>query len=185
MIRSCFKNTFLPKQSPYRGDGVREGRLSFNIPFRASYLDTMTSCMFSEDKANYAEQPKQAWGCTQNRLGHILSRRFKTQMSPHFLKGRFDRPAGCKPTDNLLETKTGVGGIKVFVPVCTLNIMDKNPTNRNQSLACFVPLTSTTDKFDSTIRATVPTDRSGERFLTGYHMLRFWQFAALATRSTI
>jgi len=123
-------------------------------------------------------------GGMQNRLGHILSCSFKTQVSPHFLKGRFDRPASCESTDDLREIKTDVSGIKVFVPVRALNIMDKYPANRNQPFACFVPPAGISGKFDFAIGAAVPTDCNRDQFSAGYQLLRLWQFLAIGTRSS-
>ena len=185
MIRSLCKNAFLPKQSSHRCDGIREGGVGLDIPFRTANLNTMESCMLGKNKANYAEQSEQARGGAQDRLGHILTRSFKTQMSPHFLEGRFDRPASREPTGDLPEAQADVGGIKVFVPVRALNIMDKDPTNRNQSLACLAPATGISGKFDFAIQAAVPTDCSRHQFPPGHQLLRLWQFAALGAGAAV
>ena len=166
MIRSLSKNSFLPKQSSYGCDGIREGSLGFDIPFCPSYLDTMTPRMLSKNQADHAEQAQQTRGGTQYRLGDILSRRFKT-------------PAGRKPTGNLPTTEARIGGVKVFVPMRTLNIVDKNPTNRQQALAPFVPMPGTAGKLDTTVRATIPTDRSFGELTMYHHFLGRWQFTSL------
>ena len=179
MIRSLCKNAFLPEQPSYCGDDVREGGLGLDIPLCTAKLNTMEPRMLGKNKANHAEQPQQARRGTQDRLGHILTRSFKTQMSPPFLKGRFDRPASREPAGDLPEAQADVGGIKVFVPVRALDVVDKDPANRNQSLACLVPAAGISGKFDFALRAAVPTDCSRDQFPAGHQLFRLWQFAAL------
>lgn len=174
MIRSLFKNASLPKQASHCGDDIRKARLSFDIPLCTANFDTMTSCMFGKDKTDHTEQAQQAWGGAQDRFGHILPRSFKTQMGAYFLKGRFDRPARCKPTGDLLKVEAGIGGIKVFVSVCALEIVNKDPANGNQSFAPFIPLACISGKFNLTVRAAVPTDGGRDQFSPGYKLLRLW-----------
>src|SRR4030042_3716735 len=185
MIRSLFKNSFLPKQPSYCGNGIRECQLGFSIPFCTADIDTMGTCILGKNKANYTEQPQLTRGSSQNRLGHMLTCSFKSQMSTHFLKRCFDRPAGCEPTDNLLKTQAGVCGIKVFVPVSTLDIMDKYPANRDQTFARLVPLTDISGKFHFPLRAAIPANCSGRQFSASYQLLRLWQFASFGARATI
>ena len=132
MMRSLFKNSFFPKQSPYGCNGIREGRFCFGIPLRPSYSDTMTPRMLSKNQAHYAEQAQQTRGCTQHRLGYILSWRFKTQVCTQLLKRGLYGPAGREPTGDLGGSKARNGSVEVLIPMCALNIVDKDPTNRTK-----------------------------------------------------
>ena len=85
------------------------------------------SRVLSKDQADYAEQTEQRRGSAQNRVGDILSWRFKAQMGTRLLKRGLDRPAGREPTDYLSGTEACIGGVKVLVPMCTLNVVDEGP----------------------------------------------------------
>ena len=127
MIRSLCKNSLLPKQSADGCDSVRKGGLGFGIPLCATQPDSMMPRVLSKNQAHHAEQPQQAWSGTQYRFGHILSWCFKTQMITNLLKRGLDRPTRGEPTDNLLRAQTGVRTVYVFVPMCSLDIMDSFP----------------------------------------------------------
>ena len=119
----------------------------------------MTECMLGEDQANDAEQAQQTGHGTQNRQGDMLSRRFKSQVFSHFLKGGFDRPAGGEPTDDLRRLQRRVGRVEVFVPMRALHVMDERPADRHQPFAGLVPLSGPADQFDTPICSAVPSDR--------------------------
>jgi hypothetical protein len=123
MIRSLFKNSFVPKQPSHGGDDIREGWFGFEIPLRTSNLDVMTPCMFGKDQADYAEQTQQARGRAQDRLSYVLPRRFKSQMSLNFLKSSFNGPGGRELAD--LLTGRYAEAKKVIVVCDNLNTHTK------------------------------------------------------------
>ena len=111
MIRSLCKNSYFPKQTPDHRHDIRKGGFGFGIPFGASDLNAMTSGMLSEDQANDAEQTQQARRRPQHRPGHMLARRFKAQVFPHFLERGLNGPTGREPTDDLRQRQRRVGGV--------------------------------------------------------------------------
>ena len=171
MSRGLCKNSFLPKQSTDGYDGVRKGGLGFGIPLWATQPDGVTPRMLGKNQTHDTEQPQQTRSGTQDRLGRILSRRFKTQMTTHLLKRRLDRPTRGEPTDDLFRPEAGVRTVYIFVPMCSLDIMDKNPPHRNQSFADFVPEAGATDQLDPAVRSAIPTYRRGSPWAVRHHLL--------------
>jgi len=144
----------------------------------------MSPRVLGKNQADHAEQSQQTWSHTEHRLGYVLPRRFKTQVGVNLLKSRFDRPTRCEPTGDLPRAKAGVGCVKVFIPVRSLHIMDKNPTHWNQSLACLIPVAGATDQLDTAITASVPAYCCRSQLTGRHYLFGRGQFAAFASWSS-
>ena len=183
MKTRLFKNRFLPKKPPDGSNSIQEGGFGFRIPRRLCYVHTMTTRMFSEDQTNNAKQPQQARSHTQHRIRYILSRCLKSQMSTDFLEGCFNGPTRRKPADDLGTTEARIRGIEVFIPVCALAIMHKDPANRYQASTSLIPLACATNPLNTSFLSAIPTDRRTCWRLSRYDLCWCRQPASLGTRA--
>ena len=111
-----------------------------------------------EDQAHDAEQSQQARRRPQDALDRPVPRCGKTQMNADFLERHLDAPAAGVEVDDLFGRHGRIGAVEVFVPVRSLDVVDEDPTHRNQAAAGFVPLSLAPDQFDSPGLAAVPVD---------------------------
>ena len=113
--RRLLKNRFGPEEPTYGGNRIGEARLNLVIAGTVTQIDGVVFGMLVKDQTDNAVKTQQAWGGSQDRIGHALPGCLEPKVFTYLLEGCFNGPALRKEADQMGQLERLVRRVKELV----------------------------------------------------------------------